>query len=168
MGKEHSVPGQFVLASGMMQVLSQLLSINSCSSDSLIQHFLLWLVLVPLVLGTSTFFSPSFSTRVHSFSRWKKKCLIFIPRKEKANTFAAFSYIVHDFSKRLEKRLTQNKALSMENILKCHPYFQLLIVTGFAAYLNKPGIKHRLEFLQKFYLWIVDMSSGAGKKQVIR
>jgi len=65
-----------------MQVLSWLLSIISHSSDSLIQRFLLWLILVPLVLGTSTgvFFFLSGSLAV--FQEDKKYVLFSSPEKK--------------------------------------------------------------------------------------
>lgn len=92
MGKEYSGLGQFVLASEMMQVLSWLLSIISCSSDILIQHFLLWLIVVLVGLGTSTGFFL-FPWKFSSLSRIKKKSVWFSsPEEKKKKAFQLFLY----------------------------------------------------------------------------
>lgn len=122
MGKEYSGLGQFVLASEMMQGLSWLLSIISCSSDILIQHFLLWLIVVPVVLGTSTgfFLSP---WKFSSFSRIKKKNVWFSSPEEKKKAFQLFFYTdIWPQQETIEMCLTETGAMSKESILKCHLY----------------------------------------------
>lgn len=120
MGKEYSGLGQFVLASEMMQVLSWLLSIISCSSDILIQHFLLWLIVVPVGLGTSTgfFLSP---WKFSSFSRIKKKNVWFSSPEEK-KLFSFFYTDIWPQQETMEMCLTETGAMSKESILKCHLY----------------------------------------------
>lgn len=111
MGKEYSVLGQFVLDSEMMQVLSWLLSI---------QHFLLWLIIVLVVVGTSTgfFLSP---WKFSSFSRRKKKNVWFSSPEEKK--LCSFFYTaIWPQQETMEMCLTETNALSKESILKCHLY----------------------------------------------
>lgn len=93
-GNEYSLLGQFVLASGRMQVLSCSLSMISCSSNSLNHHFLLWLILVPLVLGASTGlgFVFSFSLEVLQFFKKKEKMFDFLLQKQTKTIFVAFLY----------------------------------------------------------------------------
>lgn len=122
MGKEYSGLGQFVLASEMMQVLSWLLSIISCSSDILIQHFLLWLIVVLVGLGTSTGFFL-FPWKFSSLSRIKKKSVWFSsPEEKKKKLFSFFYTDIWPQQETMEMCLTETGAVSKESILKCHLY----------------------------------------------